>query len=1244
MVFKTSIIEISNAISQIQKIRVAEGLNGLFDATTVQQYTLAISGLNKQEAITLLQRQGLSTAQQAQILSSAGLLQTTQMLNASLVEEAVLNSKISGEKAKQILTELGLIEAKTGNLVVTKECTVAEVAQALATKGIVGADAEAILSQLGLATANTTTTVSFSGLTTAIKANTVAMAKWLVTNPVGWCILAVGAIYGLTKAYDALTVSEEEMAEAHEESAQKVKDSISKYEELKQELETIQQTYEDNEQKLKDLYKLRENQTITQAEQDYLEELEGQNEKLRQQIEYKKTLSNLEAKEAEDEAVKTLNEKTQDDLTTGRPSNGGATTTYDKITDAEKIKQNTGTINELTSDLVAYEKVIKGIDLSQEEIDKYNQQLVAYQEQLNSIEGDSDSANEQREYYQGKIDEVQGLLNGTITYEQYEKAVADTTTKVQGLVSENDTLLQTVEPLNDAIKSTSGENYELKKTNDEIIANAKDAAIAFNGYTDSLNGTANALGTVGENGNKIDVLPTISQTIDNLKTRLKPTMDALKEAYQDIFKSEDGKIKFSLDDVDISTFETIKSAIGELDEIEGIEINYDDFDNFVKVLSDTSSTSDEVQAQFDKLSTSIVYSADCTQMTKDNFDLLVKSLYEMGLVNAEEVLTNIKNAQEELKTSGINLINVTAEEAEAFIEEAEASDIAIQYLRMYMLQKELANDNPLDTSESIQSLKKLCEQLGMTCNALGKTSELMQAVLSLESATNAISAGVDYGGQYSAQAEAARKKIEEIKNGSFEDYNFNFDSNVTSPSKSDKSSSKDNQSKETIDFIEIAIKRIEEAIDKLKTKAENTFIGFEVRAKHYVSLLGKVTDEINLQSQAYQAYMARANSVGLSEVYASQVRDGSLNIVDITDDKLKEQIKDYQTWYEKAKECQDKVEELKITQIELTQANLELLITKYEKLAEKVSSANDRIQGKLDLKEAWGFHATSGSYTSMNKNIIKQIDYIKKQDEELKKLLNTVEKGSEAWLEYQARLDDNKKSLQDLTKEMAENAKAVAELSSAKAERKVEKYDKSDEKLDAKIDNSIKYKNQNKYLYTEMKNIDRRQNAYDNAVKTDEKGIATTSKAINKTKSNKENKSILKKIKSLVKQKKKISESLLKQASKLGDNGALYDKCVRYNAYISAYEIDKDIADLYRKTSQQDKADIVQKKLDNIQTYYKTYFHRHCGIHRCGQKCCQRSSFYVWPRDSRRVRTRSSGSRIPINASDRIFGRNVGGA
>ena len=650
---------------------------------------MAISGLNKQEAITLLQRQGLSTAQQAQILSSAGLLQTTQMLNASLVEEAVLNSKISGEKAEQVLTELGLIEAKTGNLIVTKECTVAEVAQALATKGIVGADAEAILSQLGLATANTTTTVSFTGLTTAIKANTIAMAKWLVTNPVGWCILAVGAIYGLIKAYDALTVSEEEMAKAHEESVQKAKDSVSEYEELKQELETIQQTYDDNEQKLKDLYKLRENQTITKAEQDYFEELEGQNEKLRQQIEYKQTLADIEAQEAEDDAVKALNEKTQDDLLTGRSTNGGATVEFDKITDAEKIKQNTATINALTADLTAYEKVIKGINLSQEEVDKYTQQLVGYQEQLNAIEGESDSANSQREFYQGKIDEIQKLLNGTLTYEEYEKAISEVTNSTQSLVEENNTLLEKVEPLNDAIKSTSGKNYELKKSNDKIITNAKDAAIGFSNYTDSLNNTSNALSEVQKSSDKTDISFTdvfnssdFADSKDKLLSLAKSgelsskTLSSTEE-YADLLKTVGGNAELAQSKIMdmLSSTEKLSAAsdgIGSLENaynemkedgfvlaktLESLPDVFKDlqgFKSFSEIVGNPQNTADKMQQAFNDIASEYLITQNTlsglVDASESEIQTYIANLKAMGITNAEEVVAQTTSALQETES------------------------------------------------------------------------------------------------------------------------------------------------------------------------------------------------------------------------------------------------------------------------------------------------------------------------------------------------------------------------------------------------------------------------------------------------------------------------------------------------------------------------------------------------------------------------------------------------------------------
>lgn len=60
--------------------------------------------------------------------------------------------------------------------------------------------------------------------------------------------------------------------------------------------------------------------------------------------------------------------------------------------------------------------------------------------------------------------------------------------------------------------------------------------------------------------------------------------------------------------------------------------------------------------------------------------------------------------------------------------------------------------------------------------------------------------------------------------------------------------------------------------------------------------MSAIVNKINLSQQAYNKYMSQANSVGLSESYASQVRNGSINIATITDEDLSKKISDYQEW------------------------------------------------------------------------------------------------------------------------------------------------------------------------------------------------------------------------------------------------------------------------------------------------------------------------------------------------------------
>lgn len=126
---------------------------------------------------------------------------------------------------------------------------------------------------------------------------------------------------------------------------------------------------------------------------------------------------------------------------------------------------------------------------------------------------------------------------------------------------------------------------------------------------------------------------------------------------------------------------------------------------------------------------------------------------------------------------------------------------------------------------------------------------------------------------------------------------YSSSSSTKSSSSSDKASEKSEKASEKIiDFVEIAIKRLEEGIKRIKITAESAFKTFTKRNEALGQEMSAIVNKINLSQQAYNKYMSQANSVGLSESYASQVRNGSINIATITDEDLSKKISDYQEW------------------------------------------------------------------------------------------------------------------------------------------------------------------------------------------------------------------------------------------------------------------------------------------------------------------------------------------------------------
>lgn len=98
-----------------------------------------------------------------------------------------------------------------------------------------------------------------------------------------------------------------------------------------------------------------------------------------------------------------------------------------------------------------------------------------------------------------------------------------------------------------------------------------------------------------------------------------------------------------------------------------------------------------------------------------------------------------------------------------------------------------------------------------------------------------------------------------------------------------------------MDYVAIYLKRSSELTEKLVDAIDvaTTLAG---KQDANSKALSQISSEITANQQGYNKYIAQANSVGLSESYAKQVRDGSLNIETITDEDLKEKIDDYEQW------------------------------------------------------------------------------------------------------------------------------------------------------------------------------------------------------------------------------------------------------------------------------------------------------------------------------------------------------------
>ena len=248
MIFKTFINDLRNVqsiINRISNVEVwANGATGLLNANSLNSLKTAISGLSKEQALLVLSTKNLSKAQTEQVLSAAGLLNVEKQLTTAQLSERLAKELNSKADAEALLINSGLITQKELEENATIKVTAAKINEAVTNGTLSASDAGVIAGALGITGVNTGATISFDLLTASIWANIKALGAWLVTNPIGWAILGGTAIFGLVKAYNALTDSVEEVKERTDALLETYNSAISEANSNAQTIESLASRYE----------------------------------------------------------------------------------------------------------------------------------------------------------------------------------------------------------------------------------------------------------------------------------------------------------------------------------------------------------------------------------------------------------------------------------------------------------------------------------------------------------------------------------------------------------------------------------------------------------------------------------------------------------------------------------------------------------------------------------------------------------------------------------------------------------------------------------------------------------------------------------------------------------------------------------------------------------------------------------------------------------------------------------------
>lgn len=257
--------------------------------------------------------------------------------------------------------------------------------------------------------------------------------------------------------------------------------------------------------------------------------------------------------------------------------------------------------------------------------------------------------------------------------------------------------------------------------------------------------------------------------------------------------------------------------------------------------------------------------------------------------------------------------------------------------------------------------------------------------------------------------------------------------------------------KETFDWIEVRLSRLERVIDKLDQAVNNIYDSWENRNKKLDEEIKTVSDSIKTHKLAIEKYGLEAGEARRkleklqgNKDYVSLVESGDYKIEDFDtagDEDLLDAIKNYQDLYEKVQDTKQEQEELREDFAKLNAQKFDNVQSQYDGILQAFDHTESMLDEYINQAEAKGHIVSKEYYKSLIDNEKDSISTLKQEQSNLlnsrQDYYNAMRKqgmsdkdirNSQAWIDMCADIDDVTQAIEEGNTALIEYNNSIREI------------------------------------------------------------------------------------------------------------------------------------------------------------------------------------------------------------------------